>query len=748
MSAETGDRLGSLSPDRTPGARAVALVGVLVLTGTYLSVLYHVTDVVGGRTAFLAVVAGAFLFATLLGRFLGVRVAVVVTAALLAGGFGLYVFTLPRSQLELLTPGRILADTVALLTGLSVLRLTGASVWAMAIAPGPVFLSWYLALRRRYVAAVAVGGVTLTLFVLTGDAGQLTTLVGVVGGTVAVAAATFERYGAGVAQVDVVTILLAAMIVSAGTVSVVPGAEGAPLLPNRGSPTMEANLVDAQDRIGVVGSIRLSPKVRFTVNSSEQSYWQTAAYDRYTGDGWVRTGNTNPYSGRLRGPPGASETIEQTVTAKDTISILPSAWRPVELEGDVASDAEVTQQGGIRPTRSLDSGEQYTVTSQKPLYTTEELRRSGTDYPDAIAEQYLQLPDSTPDRVRRKADEIAGDENTPYDKAVAIETYLEENKQYSLSVSQPSGNTADAFLFEMDAGYCVYYATTMVVLLRSEGVPARFVTGYTPGEETDEGNYVVRGLDSHAWVEVYFEDVGWVRFDPTPSSPRETAESTRLTEARQNGAEGVDTETTQTTSTPTPTTVPATTDSDSDADSGDGGADSGTPTPTLSEADDDENATPPGAAPGIETATTEPGGSSSVPSLPPGRTLALGLVALAGLVAGARRTGVTERAYRFVWLRYQGARDDPSADAVRAYRRLEYLLERRYRARRTGETPRDYVSAVGRVGLDGDVRRVSETYERARYGDGVTRGEADEAIAAVDRLVKESTPILGRFRRN
>ncbi|SFG60543.1 protein of unknown function [Halopelagius inordinatus] len=744
MSTEARERVGSLST-RGPGARTVALVSILVLTGTYLSVLYRVTNVVGGRTTFVGIVAGAFLFATLFGRLLGVRAAVLVTVSLLLGGFVLYVYTLPRSQLELLTPGRIVADTVALLTGLSVLRLTGAGVWAIAIAPGPVFLSWYLAVRRRYVAAVAVGGLTLCLFVLTGDAGELTTLVGVVAGTVAVAAATFDRYGAGVAQVDVVTILLAAMVLSAATVSVVPGAEGTPLLPNRGSPTMEANLVDAQDRISVVGSIRLSPKVRFTVESSDADYWETAAYDRYTGDGWVRTGSTNRYSGRLRGPPGAAETVEQTVTAEDSISILPSAWRPVALEGDVASDAEVTQQGNLRPTRTLREGEQYTVTSRVPLYTSEELRRSSTEYPDEIEERYLQLPDSTPDRVRQRASEIAGDEDNPYDKAVAIETYLEENKRYSLSVNQPSGNTADAFLFEMDAGYCVYYATTMTVLLRSEGVPARFVTGYTPGEQADDETRVVRGLDSHAWVEAYFEDVGWVRFDPTPSGPRETVESTRLTEARQNGEEGIDTDETQTTATPTPTPDPEPTDEE-DADTE---SDSETATPTPSnDTDDSGDATPPpGAVPGADT-TTETDEGSSLPTFPPGRTFALGLVALAGLVAGARRTGVTERAYRLLSIQYQGARDDPADDAVRAYRRLEALLERRHRSRRTGETPRAYVESLARTGLDDDARRVSEAYERARYGDGVTREEADEAVAVVDRLVRESTPVLRRLRRN
>lgn len=72
----------------------------------------------------------------------------------------------------------------------------------------------------------------------------------------------------------------------------------------------------------------------------------------------------------------------------------------------------------------------------------------------------------------------------------------------------------------MDAGYCTYYATTMVTMLRSQGVPARFVVGYTTGEQVGDDRYRVRGLNSHAWVQVYFPDVGWVRFDPTPAGPR------------------------------------------------------------------------------------------------------------------------------------------------------------------------------------------------------------------------------------
>ncbi|ADQ66141.1 transglutaminase-like enzyme, cysteine protease [Halogeometricum borinquense DSM 11551] len=742
MSSETRDTNASFSIDAISVPRAVALVGVLVLTWSYVSVLYYVTNVVGGSSQLLFVVVGSLALATLVGSFVSVRTALGVTAVLLVGGFTVYVFTLPQSQLELLTPARLLSDTVALLTGLSILRLTGAGVWAMAVAPGPVFLSWYLAVRRQYVWGVAVGGVALGLFVLTSDAGQLTTLVGVAGGTVTVAASTFERYGAGIAQLDVMSMVLAAMIVLAATISVVPGAEGSPLLPDRGSPTVEGSLVNSPDRLNIVGSIRLSPNVRFTVNSPQSSYWETAAYDRYTGDGWIRTGSTDPYNGRLRGPVGASQTVQQQVTAKGTISILPAAWKPVRIDGPLASEAEVTAQGNLRPTTSLREGESYRVTSEVPIYTTAQLRRSGTNYPDDIEAAYLQLPDSTSDRVRARAAAVTADADNPYDKAVAIEQTLEAEKRYSLSVPQPSGDIADSFLFEMDAGYCTYYATTMVVMLRSQGVPARFVTGYTPGQQVSENEYVVRGLDSHAWVEVYFEDVGWVRFDPTPSGPRQTAENARVAEARQNGEPNVDVGGSEETATPTPTPTTTTAANGTEDDT------NNTPTPSdaLEPSGSGVNATPPpGSVPGLGSSVTSAGGGLSGPDLPPQRTFALGLVALIGLVAGARRTGVTERAYRALWLRYQGTRRTPEDDTIRAYRRLEYVLERRYRPRRTGETPRTYLQSLSRVGLDADVARVGEAYERARYGDGVARETADDAIATVDRLVRETTPLLGRL---
>ena len=745
MSAERrrgSDRLGKRllgQSSRIDQTRALAVVGLGALTWAYVSVLWRVTDVVGGSLRFGVVVAAALTLAVVVGRFVDVRVAMGMTVALLGVGFGAYLLALPASQLEVLTAGRILSDSVALLTGLSILRLVGAGVWATAIVIGPVFLSWYLAVRRRYGLAAAAGGAALLLVVLTGDAGGVETLIGTLGATLATAAATAERHRAGLAQVDVLIVVVAAMIVASATLSVVPGAATSPILPDRDSPTVEASLVEATDSVDVVGSIRLSPSVRFTVESQQADYWETAAYDRYTGDGWVRTGDTRAYERAVARPPGETRRLEQTVTAEDAISVLPAAWRPVALDGDVAADAEVTPQGNLRPERPLAPGERYTVTSRVPNATADELRRAGRDYPDRVREAYLQLPESTTDRVRERSAAVAGDAETPYDAAVAIEEHLESEKEYSLSVPAPSGDVADTFLFEREAGYCTYYATTMVVMLRSQGVPARFVTGYTPGEAVGDDRRVVRGLDSHAWVEVYFPDAGWVRFDPTPAGPRETAENTRLIEARQSGESDVDIEGTNGTTTPIAAGPGAEVDVSEGVTTVGVNSSNGT--------DTNETGTPALEAAGGERTPGGTGsGGSPVPSLPSTRTLAVGAVALLGLVAGAYRTGTAGQVAGLAAVQFQRRRD-PDTDAVRAYRRLAVVLERRYRPRRPGETPRAYLRSVadGRFG-ETEVAEVVDRYERAQYGDGVSADEADASVATVDRLVRSSTPVVRWLR--
>ncbi|KAB1198053.1 MULTISPECIES: DUF3488 and DUF4129 domain-containing transglutaminase family protein [Haloferax] len=726
-------------------ANLLAMAATLVLLGAFLSVLYDVTDIVGRRDQFLLVAGGALVLATLVGVTLRPRVALVLTVALLGGGFAAYFFSLPTSQLALLSPERLLSDSVALLSGLSALRLLSADVWALAVTPAPTFLAWYLAVRGRIAPAVAVAGVGLGLFVLTGDADGPLTLVGVGAGMAAIGFDSIGRFGRDGGQLDVLTVVLATMVVLSATVTVLPGAGGSPIIPSSGvaeQPTVEASLVSATDRISIVGSISLSPEVRFEIESTSPSYWQTASFDRYTGSGWVRTGDEDPYTGgRLAEPEGPARVVRQTVTPATPLDAMPSAWRPVAVSGDVANETLVTQQGNIRPSRTIETGENFTVVSAVPQYTPASLRRTGTDYPADVRERYLALPDSTSDRVRERAAEITADAETPYDKAVAIENWLEANKEYSLQVSRPEGDIAESFLFEMDAGYCTYYASTMVVLLRSEGVPARFVTGYTTGEPVGDDRYVVRGLDSHAWVEVYFEDTGWVRFDPTPAGPRQEAESSTLADARDDGQGGVDTNETAdaAAAAANETETPSSTAEEE---------------PEPNETQTETNVTPQtGLGPGIaerlgnapSAVNESTGGGGLVPELPSRETLFVGLAAVVGVAAGVRRTKLPAQLRWATVAFYQRPTDDPRHDVRRAYDRLELVLEREYRPRRPGETVRHYLDALSRVGVDERTRRVAGIYERAQYGHGVTRADADEVMAVADRAVRSRLPVVRRW---
>lgn len=131
-------------------------------------------------------------------------------------------------------------------------------------------------------------------------------------------------------------------------------------------------------------------------------------------------------------------------------------------------------------------------------------------------ERYLQLPPSLPERVRQEAARVAGQGPDPLARAEALEEYL-RRFPYSLAVpATPSGRDfVDYFLFELRRGYCTYSATAMTVMLRSLGVPARWVEGFVL--EAGQSNVLYR--HAHAWVEVYAEGRGWVIFDPTPRFP-------------------------------------------------------------------------------------------------------------------------------------------------------------------------------------------------------------------------------------
>lgn len=141
-----------------------------------------------------------------------------------------------------------------------------------------------------------------------------------------------------------------------------------------------------------------------------------------------------------------------------------------------------------------------------------------TEMSDSIYVRYLQLPKELPQRVNKLASEITSASDNDYDRVKAIETYLSKNYKYTLKPGNVPDDRdfVDYFLFDSKQGYCTYYASAMTVLVRSIGIPARYVEGYIlPSKPVSGNSYEVTNKEAHAWVEVYFEGFGWISFEPT-----------------------------------------------------------------------------------------------------------------------------------------------------------------------------------------------------------------------------------------
>ena len=170
--------------------------------------------------------------------------------------------------------------------------------------------------------------------------------------------------------------------------------------------------------------------------------------------------------------------------------------------------------------REFKRGETYAVTASVSQAEPEDLRLAGLDYPTWALAKYTQLPPELPQRVRDLGAELTAGAETPYDKAKAVEAYL-KTLPYSLTMNPPPYNSdgVDHFLFNERRGYSEYFASAMTVLLRTQGIPARMVTGYTVGQQVpDEDIYIVADSNSHGWVEVFFPGYGWIGFEPTPGA--------------------------------------------------------------------------------------------------------------------------------------------------------------------------------------------------------------------------------------
>jgi len=178
--------------------------------------------------------------------------------------------------------------------------------------------------------------------------------------------------------------------------------------------------------------------------------------------------------------------------------------------------------GALRAGFVLPAGSAYTVVSERSKPTADALRSAGDVSTLNARHEYLQLPDSTTQRVRDLAQQFALGSPSTYETIVAMHEWLRENVEYDRDAPvPPSGADAvDDFLFESQLGLCEQIASATAIMLRSLGVPARIATGFVPSSrDAVAGVWISRAPDAHAWVEVHFSQYGWVAFDPTASVP-------------------------------------------------------------------------------------------------------------------------------------------------------------------------------------------------------------------------------------
>lgn len=265
-------------------------------------------------------------------------------------------------------------------------------------------------------------------------------------------------------------------------------------------------------------------------------YWRARSYDAYDGRTWSSTLETEvdlppnaatipltPYLARV--PARAQFVMYRGSDAVYMPSQPVQAGLPSRavIENERGSTVELAH---LKLPVMLLAGNRYDAIGSMSAARVNDLRRAGQDYP-AWTKRYLQVPVALPERVHDLATTVVGEARTPFDQAAAIERWLRENIAYDENALLPPAGreAADYVLFDTRRAYCTYYATSMVMMLRTLGVPARMVVGYAQGEAEiapDDPNaaiWHVRQRDSHAWVEAFFPGYGWIEFEPTAVQP-------------------------------------------------------------------------------------------------------------------------------------------------------------------------------------------------------------------------------------
>jgi len=309
------------------------------------------------------------------------------------------------------------------------------------------------------------------------------------------------------------------------------------------------------DTLVLGGNPNLNNDIVFTVKTSEGTqYLGSLSYDTYNGRAGWSISSTEALA--LQPNSIASNSSQDLSAVHQDITVvnppgeqLPYLFGASQIAStNQAAQLRINKATGLviawlRSNGKLAVGNTYSITSyvsaadkktlqsvplpvNAPAFTPDparpDLEPPVTYYDPSIVQTYLQVPKNLDPNIKIKAQQLTAGASNMYDKAVALESYFHNNYVYDANISLPRGEEAVSwFLFRSNhKGFCNYFATSMAIMARELGIPARVVEGYTNGKSDVKHNqWVIRGTDAHSWVQIYFAGYGWVNFEPSANFP-------------------------------------------------------------------------------------------------------------------------------------------------------------------------------------------------------------------------------------
>lgn len=335
-----------------------------------------------------------------------------------------------------------------------------------------------------------------------------------------------------------VILLFLIIVVAVPLFFLLPRVGGAGLGNNQGESSSMTGFSDSV-RLGEIGQLKQNDAIVFRArlenikqNNLNTTRWRGVALDSFDNRNWSKSNDT-----RIVILQESGGFINARTQNKESIVVQTVYLEPFDSQVLFALPRFLGVQEGSFQHISKDSNDGlyfsgksydrliYKAYSDTSMPSAERLRTDKIDYSENFRNRYLQLPEKFDDRIKVFTAQITENRTNRYDKAKAVEQYLQNNFGYTLDLRVGGDEPLADFLFNVKEGHCEYFASAMAMMLRTQGIATRVVNGFQQGEYNETAEvFVVKQKDAHSWVEVYFPETNaWIPFDPTPFAGQTSA---------------------------------------------------------------------------------------------------------------------------------------------------------------------------------------------------------------------------------